>query len=119
MVDRMSSPWTALWMALRNKPKVLLLSLHVINCISLSCLLKYYTGWDLTMMIPTLLLFLILRHNFYEEFEDIVSQLWSVALEAFISCSDKNSNSFYGRMEEFVMELPIQCTEREFSSELD
>ena len=76
-IDNVSSQWTVLWMALRNKPNVLLLSLHVIICTSLSCLLKYYTGWDLTVTIPTLLLYLILRYNFCEEFEDIISQLQS------------------------------------------
>ena len=68
-VDSTRSMWAVLWMALCNKPIVMLLSLHVINCISV-CLLKYYTGWDLTVMIPTFLLYLILRCNFCEEFGD-------------------------------------------------
>ena len=119
-VDNTSSQWTVLWMSLRNKPKVVLLSLYVINCISLSCLLKYYTGWDLTVMTPTLLLYLILRCNFCEEFEDIISQLQSMVPDyssTFISRSD--GNRLYDGMEIFMMELPIQCTEFEFSSELD
>ena len=70
-VDSTRSLWTVLWMALHNKPKFMLLSLHVINCITFSCLLKYYTGWDLTVMIPTLLLYLILQWNFYKEFKGI------------------------------------------------
>ena len=117
MVD---STRSLLWTALRNKPNFLLLSLHVINCITFSCLLKYYTGWDLTVMIPILLLYLILRWNFCEEFEAIISQLQSIVSDyssTFISCSD--SNRFYDGMELFIMEPPIQCTEFEFSNELD
>ena len=120
MVDNASSLWTAL----HNKPKVLWLSLYVISCISFSCLLKYYTGWDLTMIIPILLLYLLLRYDFYEEFEDIVSQLRSLGPNTFISYSKwalgySDSRSSYGRKEMFVIEPPIQCTEFEFSSELE
>ena len=88
-VDNTSSLWTVVWVALHSKPKILWLSLHVITCISFSCLLKHYTGWDLTVIIPTLLLYLILRCNFYEEFSDIVSHLQSTAP----NCTNSNRDN--------------------------
>ena len=76
------------------------------------------------MIIPILLLYLLLRYNFYEEFEDIVGQLQLIRPNTFISYSKwalgySDNRSSYERKEMFVMELPIQCTEFEFSSELE
>ena len=102
---------SVLWTALCNKGKLLLLLSYVLICVSVSCLLKYYSGWDLTLVVLTFLLYLILYHDFYEDFADIFNQLLPLESDnnsCFISCSDSNSSP---GTEKFEVQFPVQSSE--------
>ena len=93
-----------LWMSLCTETKVLLLSVHVISCILVCCLLirYYYAGWET----PTFFLYLILCHSCYPK---LARKNVSVS-----SCftSGKDTISFSGAVERFEMQPPIECTEQ-------
>ena len=110
-VDNGRDLGSVLWTALCSKGKLLLLMSYVLTCTSVSCLLKYYTGWDLTLVVSTLLLCLVL---YYKDFADVINELLPIVPNDhsyFISCSD--SNSFPGTEEKLKFKFPVQCSELE------
>ena len=88
---------------------------YVIVCVPVSCLLTYYTGWDLALLVPTMILILthsicvshigiMLCHYLYPEPVDNIDKS-----SCFISISD--SSSTHGAVEKFELNHPIRCTE--------
>lgn len=118
-IDDERSQWNIinnfnLWMMLYGKATLLLS--YVIVCVSVSCLLKYYTGWDLALLVPTVIMVLASTcasyldqtlHYFYQELVDNINE--PVKSSCFISSSD--SSSTHGAVEKYKTDYSISCTE--------
>ena len=94
-----------LWTKLYEKRKFLLL--YVISSVSVGSLLMYYTGWDSTVVLPSvmlvlannaLILYLILRHYYPDPTDNITHTF---------------NNSHYGMEEKFIINPPTCCSDED------